>query len=258
MDILRKAFVGQWFYVTTDTWTSIQNLNYMIVTAHFIDSDWTYQKKILNFSLIANYKGDTIGRMVESCLLKWDIDHLFTITIDNVSSNDVAIDYVKKKKKEKKKIIAYELMHMCCCAHILDLIVQSGLKSIHESFVKVRNAVQYMWASPARFEKSQECVDKEKIKAKCLLFLDVPRRWNSTYLMLDYALKFVRAFDKLEEEYRNYKLYFCEADGNGKKPLVLLAILIGKISRSLWKFLAYFMRRHLNFLGPCLSLSWAN
>ena len=129
--------------MTTDTWTSIQNLNYMVVTAHFIDSDWTYQKKILNFCPIANYKGDTIGRMVESCLLKWDIDHLFTITMDNVSSNDVAIDYVKKKKR-KKEIIAYEFMHMCCCAHILDLIMQSGLKSIHESFVKVRNAVQYM------------------------------------------------------------------------------------------------------------------
>ena len=74
--------------------------------------------------------------MVESCLLKWDIDHLFTITIDNVSSNDVAIDYVKKKKR-KKEIIAYEFMHMCCCAHILDLIMQSGLKSIHESIAKV-------------------------------------------------------------------------------------------------------------------------
>ena len=70
VDILRRAFVGQWVCVTTDTWTSIQNLNYMAVTAHFIDGDWTYQKKILNFCPIANHKGDTIGRAVESCLLK--------------------------------------------------------------------------------------------------------------------------------------------------------------------------------------------
>ena len=41
MDIFRRAFVGQWVCVTTDTWTSIQNLNYMAVTAHFIDGDWT-------------------------------------------------------------------------------------------------------------------------------------------------------------------------------------------------------------------------
>ena len=48
-----------------------------------------------------------------------------------------------------------------------------------------------MRASPARFEKFQECVENEKIKAKCLLSLDVPTMWNSTYLMLDCALKFV-------------------------------------------------------------------
>ena len=37
--------------------------------------------------------------------------------------------------------------------------------------------------------------------------------------MLDCALKFVRAFDRLEEEKGHYKLYFCEADGNGIKPI---------------------------------------
>ena len=80
VDILRRAFVGQWVCVTTDTWTSIQNLNYMAVTAHFIDGDWTYQKKILNFCPITNHKGDTIDKAVESCLLKWGIDRLFTNT----------------------------------------------------------------------------------------------------------------------------------------------------------------------------------
>ena len=70
VDILRKAFVGQQVCVTTNTWTSIQNLNYVVVIAHFIDGNWTYQKKILNFCPIANHKGDTIGRVVESCLLK--------------------------------------------------------------------------------------------------------------------------------------------------------------------------------------------
>ena len=142
VDVLRRAFVGQRVCVTTDTWTSIQKLNYMVVTAHFIDGDWTYQKKILNFCPIANHKGDTIGKVVESCLLKWGIDQLFTITTDNSSFNEVAIDYVKKKTKERdSSILGGEFMHIRCCAHILNLIVQSGLKSIHESITKVRNAM---------------------------------------------------------------------------------------------------------------------
>ena len=47
VDILRRAFVGQRVCVTTDTWTPIQNLNYMFVIAHFIDGDLIYQKKNL-------------------------------------------------------------------------------------------------------------------------------------------------------------------------------------------------------------------
>ena len=37
--------------------------------------------------------------------------------------------------------------------------------------------------------------------------------------MLDCALRFVRAFDMLEKEDGHNKLYFCEADGNRKKPI---------------------------------------
>ena len=156
VDILRRAFVGQWVCLTTNTWTSIQNLNYMVVTAHFIDSDWTYQKKILNFCLIGNHRRDrdTIGRVVGSCLLKWGIDQLFTITTNNASSNDMAIDYVKKKtKKRDNSVLGGEFMHMRCYAHILNLMVQSGLKSIHESIVKVQDAMRYVKASLRRFEK---------------------------------------------------------------------------------------------------------
>ena len=85
--------------------------------------------------------------------------------MDNASSNDLAIDYVKKKIKERdSSILDGEFMHMHCYAHILNFIVQSGLKSIHESIAKVRNAVRYVRASPARFKKFQECVENEKIK----------------------------------------------------------------------------------------------
>ena len=53
-----------------------------------------------------------------------------------------------------------------------------------------------------------------------MLSLDVPTKWNLTYLMLDCALKYVRAFDMLEEDDGHYKIYFFfEADGNGKKPI---------------------------------------
>jgi hypothetical protein len=46
--------------------------------------------------------------------------------------------------------VGCELLHMRCFAHILILIVQEGLKDIHESIAKVRNAVRYAKSSPKK------------------------------------------------------------------------------------------------------------
>ena len=65
---LRKVLMaGQRVCLTTET--SIQNLNYIYLTAHYINVDWVYHKKILNYCLVPDHKSETIGRVVESCLL---------------------------------------------------------------------------------------------------------------------------------------------------------------------------------------------
>lgn len=37
--------------------------------------------------------------MIKSSLLEWGKEKVFTITVDNASGNEVAINYVKEKKK---------------------------------------------------------------------------------------------------------------------------------------------------------------
>ena len=66
---LKEALREQQVCLTTDTWTSVQNLNYMCLIAHFIDSDWKIHKWILRFCLVENLKGETLGKAVEMCLL---------------------------------------------------------------------------------------------------------------------------------------------------------------------------------------------
>ena len=97
---------------------------------------------------------------------------------------------------------------MRCYAHIFNSIVQDGLKDLNESIVKVRNVVRYVKSSPNRFEKFKACVEKEKIQSKSLLCLDVSTRWNSTYLMLESALKFVATFERMEEDDGYFLRYF--------------------------------------------------
>ncbi|KAG8649371.1 hypothetical protein MANES_08G086122v8 [Manihot esculenta] len=173
--------------ITTDTWTSLQRINYMCITAHYIDDNWTLHKKTLNFCPIGSHKGDDISMAVESCLLNWGIKRVFTVTVDNTSSNDVAVTYLKKKINGWGfGILNCKYLHMRCIAHIINLVVVNGLKENIEVVKRVREAVRYF----------KSCCEMEGIQSKYHLSLDVSTRWNSTYLMLRTAEKFENAFDK--------------------------------------------------------------
>ena len=65
---LRGALKGCRVCLTTDTWTSIQNLCYVSLTGHFIDDDWKLHKRILNFCQVEDHKRETICRKIKMCL----------------------------------------------------------------------------------------------------------------------------------------------------------------------------------------------
>ena len=158
--------------LTIDTWTSIQNLNYMCLTYYYIDGDWTYQKRILNFCIVPNHKGETLGKTIERCLNEWGIKMVITVTVDNAKSNDVALDYLKKKLEMKDGcMLGDQFLHMRCAAHILNSIVQEGLKGIHNSIVKVRKVMRYVKLSPKRMDRFKEAEEGEKLQSKSLLSL---------------------------------------------------------------------------------------
>ncbi|XP_060959777.1 zinc finger BED domain-containing protein RICESLEEPER 2-like [Cannabis sativa] len=101
------------------------------------------------------------------------------------------------------------MFHMRCSAHILNLIVSDGLKELNEAISSIRNAVRYVRSSPARLKRFKESCTDVNIESKALLCLDVVTRWNSTYMMLEAAIKFKKAFDNLEGD-ANYTRYFDE------------------------------------------------
>ena len=57
-------------FLTTDSWTSIQRINYMCITAHFIDNEWKLNKKILAFVPISSHRGEYIAKALENSLLE--------------------------------------------------------------------------------------------------------------------------------------------------------------------------------------------
>ncbi|KAL1344810.1 hypothetical protein AAHE18_08G071600 [Arachis hypogaea] len=114
--------------LTTNTWTSFQNFTYMM-TSH---------------------SGEVIGATIEFCL-----------NIDNASSNDVAIKYLKQRLSSWNSIILNgEFIHM-------------RLKEIDESILRIRSTVKYVRSSPSRATRFQKCVELEKIQYKDLPCMDV-------------------------------------------------------------------------------------
>ena len=163
--------------LTTDCWTSIQRINYMAVTAHFIDDDWNLNKKIISFVPVTSHKGEYIAKALESSVLEWGIKNAFIVTVDNASSNDTALGYFKKKLVSwGASSVRVQYLHMRCIAHILNLIVTDGLKEVNASVKKVREAIRYIRNSPQRLKKFRDISDLLEIQCKSSLTLDTPTR----------------------------------------------------------------------------------
>uniref|UniRef100_A0A6N2L706 DUF659 domain-containing protein n=1 Tax=Salix viminalis TaxID=40686 RepID=A0A6N2L706_SALVM len=171
---LKIALRGQRLCLTADTWTSIQNINYMSLTAHWIDSEWKLHKKTLNFCQVSNHTDEIIGQVIENRLLEWGIDKLLTVIVDNASSNNVTISYLKNVMIDWSfNILSNDHLHVRCYAHIVNLIGSNGLKEINASVVKIRNGIRFVRSSFARQLAFKKCCNS-----------------ISTYLMLDAAEKF--------------------------------------------------------------------
>jgi hypothetical protein len=255
---LRKMFLttGQRVCFTTNIWTSVQNLDYMSITAHFIDYDWKLQKKIISFRQVQDHKEETIGRELEECLLEWSIDRILTITVDNAISNDTPIDWLKRRTLSwKETICGHEFIHMKCCAHILNLIVHEGLKDVDELIIKVRSLVKYVKSSPVRLDWFKSCVRRQMIQCNNLLCLDVPTQWNSTYIMLDVAEKFQGAFELMQVEEDEHLLNYHSDDGLGKGELEIPTCADWDTIRSFVKFLKKFYDVTLHMSGTSYATS---
>ncbi|XP_022874239.1 zinc finger BED domain-containing protein RICESLEEPER 2-like [Olea europaea var. sylvestris] len=183
--------------------------------------NWKLHKRILIFSVVPNHKGETIEKFIENSLLDWGIKRVGSITIDNANTNDAAIIYVKNKLKNWKPddamILGSSYLHVRCSAHTVNLIVKEGSKEFNPSIESIRNAVKYFQLSPSRLMKLSVVLKGKRLHAKKLAVLDVPTRWNSTFLMLDSVLNFEKAFDRIEEGDGFYCKYFDENEGRKEK-----------------------------------------
>ena len=86
----------------------------------------------------APHTSDRLCNVLTDCLMDWNIDtKLSTITLDNCTTNDAMIDKIKDKLHLGSLLRDGSLLHMRCCAHILNLIVKDGLEVVKEGVEKI-------------------------------------------------------------------------------------------------------------------------
>ena len=147
---------------TSDCWTATTSEGYICLTAHFVDENWKLTSRVLNFCRMKPpHSSITLEAIVFDCLKQWGIDKkIFFITLDNASVNDSMLEHLKKHLRVQGNLMCSgEYFHIRCCAHILNLIVQEGLKGAIEALHKIRDSVKYIKGSDGRSIKFEDCVN---------------------------------------------------------------------------------------------------
>ncbi|KAL1066815.1 hypothetical protein V6Z11_D12G087000 [Gossypium hirsutum] len=141
--------------ITTDMWKSGQKIQYMVLTGHF------------------------------KCLQNWGIEgKVCLIFVGSASYNDAVVRMLKDSLSIYKRLtLNGKLCYVCCCAHILNLLVHDGLSKIEDVIDNVRESVKYITASTMLLTMFSDIVKQLQLPNKRLI-LDCCTRWNATYAML--------------------------------------------------------------------------
>ncbi|XP_045477878.1 E3 SUMO-protein ligase ZBED1-like [Harmonia axyridis] len=162
--------------LTTDDWTSLNDVSYIALNAHFIDKDTALKYFLLGCTEFhERHTAENVSNLFNETI-HWGIANKITEIITDNAANIVAA------------VHSTTWRHFPCFAHTLNLTVQHSLDAINEQLDKVKAIVQYFKHS------SSSCIRLTAIQKQMNLPIlelnqSVVTRWNSTYGMPDRLLK---------------------------------------------------------------------
>ena len=109
----------EFFYATTDLWTSRAKHPYLSLTVHFIDPSWLLQAITLEtVPMFEDHSGQNIAEAIVDVLGNWSLDtsKLVATTTDNGSNFVAAFN-------------SSEWIRVSCFGHNLDLAINKSLNA---------------------------------------------------------------------------------------------------------------------------------
>ena len=192
--------------LTSDIWSGNAKEDYISVVAHFVSADWELQKKVIGLRLIeVKHTDQNIAEKIGSVIEEFGlIDKIFSITLDNASSNAKAMETLTPMftgylgpdptsepiDPSKRK---YNLVHQHCACHIINLIIKSGLKRFKPYTEDFRTAINFLNFSNQRIAMFKNYCTAQGVRPR-KFGLDINVRWNATYLMLKHLVPYKHIF----------------------------------------------------------------
>jgi hypothetical protein len=221
-----------------DGWTSSSNMDVLGVVAHFIDVNYEHRTVLLGLPATGgSHTGDNIAASLQQLILDFSIGSSIGFFIaDSASNNDKAVELLSSSFD-----VNAARQRLRCAAHIINLVcqaillgtdvdcVEDALKEDYDEDAaieqfnkdvtseqkalaawrkkgpvgKLYNLVFHVKGSPARrlfFESKQRQIDERLPVYK--LVTNGGIRWNSTYDMIERALKLKDALELYQSHYR--------------------------------------------------------
>ncbi|ODA78128.1 hypothetical protein RJ55_06731 [Drechmeria coniospora] len=210
-----------------DLWTSPNRLSIMAVFAHFIDKVGYQQSRLLALRRqFGTHNGENLAHTLFGIVQKWEIGgRVGTVMSDNLKANDTCLSYFFRQLDPSIKAADVRAHRMRCYGHILNLVARAflfgkdadsfelesdinGMRGLAEQDLrhwrskgpigKLHNIVKFIRSSSQRSEYFKRIAHEQEYEgyrlseestAELEVMLHNETRWNSTYMMIERALR---------------------------------------------------------------------
>ncbi|KAG4996950.1 hypothetical protein JHK84_027983 [Glycine max] len=221
--------------LTYDLWTTCTTKGYICLTAHFIDTNWRLNSKILNFChMPPPHIGHELSKKILDFLIDWGTKKkIFSWVVQEHLKSQLVL-------QNNGLLCDEDFFHVNCSTHVLNLIVKERQKVCSKALEKIRDSVIYVRGSESRMKKFKECIERVGgVDTSASLCLDVPtslhfhdenytycpsvEEWKIGEKIYVFLLPFYETTNLiLEESYHTSNFYFLQVS---KIQCVILASL---------------------------------
>jgi hypothetical protein len=185
--------------LTSDMWTSLAGEPYIGLTCHWIDAFWKLHSMVVDIHHLPHpHDAEHITEAITKTLDEFGLStKILAITHDNAANVVCAAEMLKHHLARSDQI---PVQSCRCVAHILNLVVESGLDVIKPTTGKVRCIAKKLSKS-SKIAQAFHDYGKTLKEPLRTIPLDVSTRWNSQYLMLEAASQRPKSVELLLEQH---------------------------------------------------------